>query len=71
LLTFFGVERHRDCFGIEAGAHRDLAMNFQGGNCETFSMPGLDLLGMAAQHSARAVNGVTRAGHRDEPTAVR
>jgi hypothetical protein len=31
LLTFFGVERHRDCLGIEAGAHRDLAMEAQSG----------------------------------------
>jgi hypothetical protein len=31
LLAFFGVERHRDCLGIEAGAHHNLAMKAQSG----------------------------------------
>ena len=45
LLTFFGVERHRDCLGIEAGAHHDLAMKAQSGRRGLEAAEQLQLVG--------------------------
>ena len=45
LLTFFGVEPHRDCLGIEAGAHHDLAMKAQSGRHGLEAAEQLQLVG--------------------------
>jgi hypothetical protein len=45
LLTFFGVERHRDCLGIEAGAHHNLAMKAQSGRRGLEAAEQLQLVG--------------------------
>ncbi len=56
LLTFFHVERHRDCFGIEAGAHRDLAMKAQSGRRSLGAAEQLQLVRLGGNASADPLN---------------